>query len=150
MLAGVAHEPDTGTPKPICMPSIQPCGLGQDDSVSGDGGVSPYRIVFVCLGNICRSPIAEVVMRSLVGEAGLRDRVEVASAGTGDWHVGRRADERTVDVLARHGYDGSRHRARQFEKDWLDRYDLVLALDRSNLADLRALAPPGQHDKVQL
>src|SRR3954447_26628347 len=107
MLAGVAHEPDTGTPKPICMPPIQPCGLGQDGIVSPEVARSPYRIVFVCLGNICRSPIAEVVMRSLVQEAGLTDRVEVASAGTGDWHVGKGADERALDALAGHGYDGS-------------------------------------------
>src|SRR6476619_6997511 len=144
MFAGVAHDPDTGMPKPICMRPSNPAGSGKM------AAVSPYRIAFVCLGNICRSPIAKVVMRSLVDEAGLGDRVQVASAGTGDWHVGRRADERTLDVLTSHGYDGSRHRARQFEKDWFDDDDLVLALDRSNLADLQALAAPDQVDKVQL
>src|SRR6188472_3018274 len=134
MLAGVAHDPDTGMPKPICMTPIQPRRLGQDGLVVSNGplvsngAVSAFRIVFVCLGNICRSPIAEVVMRSLVEEAGLGDRIKVASAGTGDWHVGKRADSRTLDVLTRHGYDGSRHRARQFEASWFDQHDLVLAL----------------------
>ena len=64
-----------------------------------------YRICFVCLGNICRSPIAEVVMRSALRDAGLDDAVEVSSAGTGDWHIGERADARTLSVLERHGYD---------------------------------------------
>jgi protein-tyrosine phosphatase len=126
------------------MRSIQPCALGQDVSVSA------YRIVFVCLGNICRSPIAEVVMRSLLDEAGLTDEVEVASAGTGDWHVGKRADSRSLEVLSRNGYDGSAHRALQFESSWFDRYDLVLALDRSNLSDLVAMAAPDDRDKVRL
>ena len=117
--------------------------------------MSPYRVVFVCLGNICRSPIAEAVLRALVADAGLGDRIAVSSAGTAEWHIGRPADERTIDVLARNGYDGSSHRARQFEKDWFDRHDLVLALDRSNLADLQALAAPDQAaphhvDKVRL
>jgi protein-tyrosine phosphatase len=108
------------------------------------------RVCFVCLGNICRSPIAEVVMRSLLDEARLGDRVEVASAGTAEWHVGKRADARSLDVLSRNGYDGSAHRARQFERSWFDDYDLVLALDRSNLADLEALASPEHRDKVRL
>jgi protein-tyrosine phosphatase len=109
-----------------------------------------YRIVFVCLGNICRSPMAEVVMRSLVGEAGLRDRVEVASAGTDDWHVGERADPRTVEILSARGYDGSTHRARQFEADWFDRYDLVVALDAANRDDLLRTAPADRRDDVRL
>ena len=89
-------------------------------------------------------------MRSLVDEAGLGERVEVASAGTAEWHVGKRADSRSLDVLSRNGYDGSAHRARQFERSWFDRYDLVVALDRSNLADLREMAPPEHRDKVRL
>ena len=109
-----------------------------------------YRIVFVCLGNICRSPMAETVMQSLLAEAGLADRVEVSSAGTGDWHVGERADPRTVETLAGRGYDGSRHRARQFEPDWFDRHDLVIALDSANLAELRRMAPPDRREEVRL
>jgi protein-tyrosine phosphatase len=109
-----------------------------------------YRIAFVCLGNICRSPMAEVVMRSLVVRAGLADRISVASAGTGDWHVGERADPRTVETLAGRGYDGSQHRAQQFDAGWFDRYDLVVALDRRNLADLLEMAPADRRDDVRM
>jgi protein-tyrosine phosphatase len=112
--------------------------------------MSDYRIVFVCLGNICRSPMAEVVMRRLLADTGLDGRVEVSSAGTGDWHVGERADPRTVAALRRGGYDGGSHRARQFDPDWFDDHDLVLAMDSSNLADLRRLAPPDAADRVRL
>ncbi len=98
------------------------------------------RVCFVCLGNICRSPMAEVVFRRLVADAGLDDGVEVASAGTGGWHVGNGADRRAVAALAGRGYDGSAHRARQFGRDWFDRFDLVVALDRDNERALRSLA----------
>jgi protein-tyrosine phosphatase len=109
-----------------------------------------YRIVFVCLGNICRSPMAEVVMRAMVDEAGLSSQIEVASAGTGDWHVGERADARALDALRRRGYDGSAHHARQFGSDSYDEHDLVVALDSGNLAALRRLAPAGRAAGVRL
>ncbi len=112
--------------------------------------MTPYRIVFVCLGNICRSPIAEVVMRGLLADSGLSDRVTVSSAGTGDWHVGERADPRTLDVLSRHGYDGAAHRARQFQPDWFTDHDLVVAMDSANLSELRRLAPAEHRDRVRL
>lgn len=105
-----------------------------------DGMGSPVRICFVCSGNICRSPIAEVVMRRIVDDSGLGDDVEVDSAGTGDWHVGERADHRAVDVLAGAGYDGSAHRARQFETEWFRTRDLVIALDRGHYRTLRSWA----------
>jgi protein-tyrosine phosphatase len=108
------------------------------------------RLCFVCLGNICRSPIAEVVMRSLLDENGLADRVHVSSAGTGDWHIGERADKRTLSVLARHGYDGSAHRARQFVAQSIDDCDLVLAMDQTNLATLRRMLRSEDGDKVRL
>ncbi|WP_394278605.1 low molecular weight protein-tyrosine-phosphatase [Microbacterium sp.] len=76
--------------------------------------------------------MAEVVFRWFADQAGLGERVISTSAGTGDWHVGERADSRTLDALHRHGYDGSRHRARQFVLDDFDRNDLVIALDRSH------------------
>ena len=100
---------------------------------------SAYRIAIVCLGNICRSPIGEVVLTEKISRAGLDDRVEVVSAGTGDWHVGEPMDRRAAAVLAAHGYDPSAHRASQFEAHWHDEYDLVLAMDESNHADLRDL-----------
>ncbi|QPE04486.1 low molecular weight phosphotyrosine protein phosphatase [Microbacterium schleiferi] len=102
--------------------------------------VEPFRVVFVCTGNICRSPMAEVVFRALADSAGVGDRVVSTSAGTGDWHVGERADERTLDALSRRGYDGARHRARQFGMADFSRSDLVVALDRSHERILRGWA----------
>ncbi|MFD4602914.1 low molecular weight protein-tyrosine-phosphatase [Streptomyces sp. NPDC058464] len=99
-----------------------------------------YRVCFVCTGNICRSPMAESVFRARVTEAGLDDRVEADSAGTGGWHEGDGADPRTVRVLAEHGY-GSDHTARQFQASWFGRLDLVIALDSGHLKVLRRLAP---------
>jgi len=101
----------------------------------------PYRICLVCLGNICRSPMAEVLLRDELDRAGLSGRVEVDSAGTGDWHVGAPMDPGARAELSRNGYDGAGHRARQFQPSWFPRYDLVIAMDRSNLARLRAIAP---------
>ncbi len=99
----------------------------------------PYRVCLVCLGNICRSPIAAVVLANRVAEARLP--VVVDSAGTGSWHVGEPADHRALAALRRGGYDGDAHRARQFHRSWFAERDLVLALDAANLADLRRLAP---------
>jgi len=97
----------------------------------------PYRVTFVCTGNICRSPMAEHIFRRHAEDEGLD--VEVDSSGTGHWHVGASADERTVATLRRAGYR-SAHRARQFEADWFDRYDLIVALDRGHRTDLLDLA----------
>ncbi|MGW7341678.1 low molecular weight protein-tyrosine-phosphatase [Streptomyces sp. NPDC054854] len=109
-----------------------------------------YRVCFVCTGNICRSPMAESVFRAHVTEAGLDDRVEVDSAGTGGWHEGDGADRRTVAVLEAAGY-AQEHRARQFRASWFDRLDLVIALDAGHLNDLRALAPtPEAAAKIRL
>jgi protein-tyrosine phosphatase len=102
---------------------------------------APYRIVFVCMGNICRSPTAEVVFRQLVDEAGLADRVTIASAGTGNWHVGSKIDKRARATLSEAGYDGSRHQAQQFVASWFDDYDLIVAMDRKNRWFLEELAP---------
>ncbi|SEC23017.1 low molecular weight protein-tyrosine-phosphatase [Streptomyces melanosporofaciens] len=111
---------------------------------------SPYRVCFVCTGNICRSPMAESVFRAHAAEAGLDGRVEVDSAGTGPWHEGDGADRRAIDVLTTHGYEQD-HIARQFRADWFDRLDLVIALDSGHLHELRALAPtPHDAAKVRL
>ncbi|GGY29453.1 low molecular weight protein-tyrosine-phosphatase [Streptomyces djakartensis] len=102
-----------------------------------------YRVCFVCTGNICRSPMAEVVFRARVAEAGLEDLIEVDSAGTGGWHEGDGADPRTVAVLEGNGYAVG-HTARQFQPSWFSRLDLVVALDAGHLGALRRLAPTEQ------
>ncbi|MCU1530130.1 MAG: low molecular weight phosphotyrosine protein phosphatase [Frondihabitans sp.] len=110
-----------------------------------------FRIVFVCTGNICRSPMAEIVFRALADRSGFGPRVAVSSAGTGDWHVGEHADARTIQVLAERGYDGTRHRARQFEAADFDRHDLVVVFDRGQERILTAWAPTEtDRTKVQL
>ncbi|MGV8885837.1 MAG: low molecular weight protein-tyrosine-phosphatase [Microbacteriaceae bacterium] len=103
-----------------------------------DAGV--FRICFVCTGNICRSPMAATVFGALVAKAGLDKFIAVSSAGTGDWHVGEQSDARTLASLAAKGYDGSAHRARQFDPDWFDSLDLIIAFDRSHERILRAWA----------
>ncbi len=95
-----------------------------------------YAIALVCLGNICRSPMAHVVLESRLAQAGLDDRVVVHSSGTGDWHVGRPMDDRAAATLTRAGYDPSRHRAQQYDDTWPAAHDLVLAMDETNLDDL--------------
>jgi protein-tyrosine phosphatase len=97
-------------------------------------------VTFVCTGNICRSPIGEILLRDLLGVEGLAEHVEVSSAGTGDWHVGEPADPRAQAVLRDHGHDPNGHRARQFRPGDFADADIVLALDRSHLRTLRALA----------
>jgi protein-tyrosine phosphatase len=101
---------------------------------------APYRVCLVCLGNICRSPMAETVLRAELAAAGLDGAVVLDSAGTGDWHVGDAMDPGARAALASRGHDGSAHRARQFQPSWLPRRDLILAMDARNLADLRRMA----------
>jgi protein-tyrosine phosphatase len=112
-----------------------------------------YRVCMVCLGNICRSPMAEVVLRDELDQAGLGDQVTVESAGTGDWHIGGPMDSRARAELASRGYDGSQHIARQIRPDWLGRYDLFVVMDRKNLASLQQMAagdPELGNGRIQL
>ncbi len=104
-----------------------------------------YAVALVCLGNICRSPMAHVVLEAQLAEAGLDDRVVVHSSGTGDWHVGYPMDRRAATALSAAGYDPSRHRAQQYDASWADSHDLVLAMDLDNLADIG-----GRSDRVGL
>ena len=107
-------------------------------------------LLFVCLGNICRSPTAEGVMRSLVAEAGMDQQVEIDSAGTGGWHVGSSPDERATAAAAAQGVT-LEGRARRIEAEDFERFDLILAMDAANLRDLRAIAgSAGAREKVRL
>jgi protein-tyrosine phosphatase len=112
--------------------------------------VDRYRVCFVCMGNICRSPMAATVLSALLADAGLADRVSVESAGTGGWHAGDPADARALRTLTGHGYDGGAHRARQFDAAWFEELDLIVALDRDNLRTLRRMAPPDAEDRIVL
>lgn len=109
----------------------------------------PLRVCFVCSGNICRSAMGEVVLTHMAEQHDLSGLVMATSAGTGDWHIGERADERTLTALAARGYDGSRHRARLFEPHWLPDLDLVLALDRGHQRTLRGWTSSEQ-DKAKV
>jgi len=104
-----------------------------------------YSVTLVCLGNICRSPMADVVLSAKLEEAGLADRVEVTSSGTGGWHVGDPIDQRAAATLTGAGYDPSRHEVRKYEPGRRSTYDLVLAMDSTNLADIG-----GADDRVRL
>jgi protein-tyrosine phosphatase len=117
-------------------PASQPAG-------KAGTAARPFRVSVVCSGNICRSPIGEQVLRAAFAEAGLGDRVEVSSAGTGSWHVGQGADPQAVAVLAAAGYP-TEHTARQISAADLDHLDLVLAADRGHLRELRRMTDDPQ------
>lgn len=105
-------------------------------------------VLFVCLGNICRSPLAEAAFRAEVERSGLD--AEIDSAGTGDWHLGYPPDHRAQAVAKRNGIDISGYRARQVEAADFDRFDHIIALDESNLANLRAMQPAGSKASICL
>jgi len=109
-----------------------------------------YAILFVCTGNICRSPTAEIVLRHKVQQAGLQERVRIASAGTHGYHVGAPADDRSTEHAGLRGYDLSRHRARRVEAFDFRRFDLILALDHGHLALLQDDCPPEAEHKIRL
>lgn len=102
------------------------------------------KVLFVCLGNICRSPTAHGVLERKLAMAGLSDVVEVDSAGTAAWHIGKQPDLRSQDAAKKRNYDLSHLRARQAVADDFLEYDYVLAMDESNLDNLKAILPVGQ------
>jgi protein-tyrosine phosphatase len=123
---------------------------GQDrgaDRPRQDGPV-PLRLLFVCSGNICRSPSAEALMRRLVDEAGLAAEIEVDSAGTGSWHVGEPPDPRAVTAACERGLTVTGI-ARQISPSDFDDFDLILAVDDENLRQLRRITPPGSAERVR-
>lgn len=105
----------------------------------------PIRVLFVCLGNICRSPLAEGVFRDQVEKAGLYDAFEIDSAGTGSWHVGELPDPRMRATAKRHGVDLSTQRGRQLQRADLHEFDHVFVMDKMNLHDALSLDPDGDH-----
>lgn len=112
------------------------------------GAPARVRVLMVCLGNICRSPTAQGVLEKMVHDAGLDGRVEVDSAGTGDWHVGAPPDGRALEHAARRGYDLSRQRARQLTRLDFERFDWVLVMDAANERAARSLCPPAERHKL--
>jgi len=103
----------------------------------------------VCLGNICRSPLAEGILRQLAAQNNLN--WEIASAGTGDWHIGQPADRRSIAIAKSYGYDIAHQRARHFDAGMLDEYDLILVMDKKNLRDVLNIASSAeQRKKVRL
>jgi len=99
-------------------------------------GSAPVSVLFVCMGNICRSPLAEGVFRKAVEDAGASDRFATESAGTGSWHVGEPPDRRMSETAVRHGVSLEGQTARQFQRMDLERYDHIFVMDRNNLQDV--------------
>lgn len=112
--------------------------------------MSKHRILFVCLGNICRSPMAEGVFRRVVEEEGAGDRFEIDSAGLGDWHVGQAPDARAQAAAKSRGLDISGQSARQVTGADFSNYDLLVVMDRSNLNELRRRAPMEAYNKIRV
>ena len=108
------------------------------------------NVLFVCLGNICRSPTAEGVFRHLVAAEGLSESITIDSAGTGAWHIGDPPDARAQAAARRRGIELSGQRARQVAAGDFERFDYVIAMDQSNLANLSMQAPDAAHPRIHL
>jgi protein-tyrosine phosphatase len=111
--------------------------------------MTTHRLLFICLGNICRSPMAEGVFRRVIEEEGLAHRFEIDSAGLGDWHVGQAPDDRAQAAARSRGIDISAQCARQVEHEDFARFDLLLVMDRANYAELKRRAPKVAHGKIR-
>ncbi len=107
-------------------------------------------VLFVCLGNICRSPTAHALFEHLVQREGLQDRIQIDSAGTGGWHIGKGPDSRAQAFAAKRGYDMAHLRAREVSPEDFASHDLILAMDKDNKANLLAICPPEHRHKVRM
>ena len=108
------------------------------------------KVLFVCLGNICRSPTAEGVFRKLVREAGLSDEIKIDSAGTGAWHINQPPDQRSQDAALKRGIDLSAQRARKISIDDFNDFDYLVAMDISNISNLKKICPPDLVSRILL
>lgn len=112
--------------------------------------INPVRVLFVCMGNICRSPTAHGVFQALIDRENLNGAIEVDSAGTHSYHVGGSPDPRSQATARSRGVDLSGLRARRFVSGDYDDFDYLLAMDKGNLADMNALRPPNAHNRAEL
>lgn len=110
----------------------------------------PIKVLFVCLGNICRSPTAQGIFQHKVKDAGLEKEIHIDSAGTGAWHIGKSPDSRTLAAATKRGYDFSDQRARQVGMQDFEKFDYVLAMDNVNLRELRQMAPSDFKGRLDL
>jgi protein-tyrosine phosphatase len=125
----------------------------QADRVNGAFGLgepSHMRILFICMGNICRSPTAEGVFRHVMATQAPQLQIEIDSAGTHDYHVGAPPDRRSIAAAKRRGIDLSALRARMVATEDFSHYDLILAMDEENLSELKRRAPPAHHERIRL
>ncbi|MCD2174520.1 low molecular weight protein-tyrosine-phosphatase [Rhizobium sp. C4] len=112
--------------------------------------MNDVSVLFVCLGNICRSPLAEGVFRHIVAQQGLSARITADSAGTGGWHQGDAPDRRSIAVAAQYGIDLSKLKARQIRQRDFETFDLILGMDSSNVENIRRIAPAEGRERVHL
>ena len=112
--------------------------------------MSEISVLFVCLGNICRSPTAHGVFEKMVLEAGLAQKITIDSCGTGDWHIGHSPDERSASAALTRGYDLSHLRSRQITASDFNRFDYILVMDNKNLSDLKAMRPANYSGQLEL
>lgn len=112
--------------------------------------MNKISVLFVCLGNICRSPTAHAVFESMVDSEGLSQQIIVDSAGTGDWHLGHAPDQRTSAVAAERGYDMSELRSRLVEAEDFNQFDYIIAMDSDNLSNLHAMRPESYNGQLGL
>ena len=109
-----------------------------------------YKILFVCLGNICRSPLAEGVFSQLATERGLKDKLQFDSAGLGNWHLGDPPDYRSIEIALANGIDLSKQRARQISQVDFQQFNLILAMDQQNLSNLQSMKPTNSKCELAL